>query len=456
MKALVQARLLPDGFIVIVNSKNYFVHYPKHIWEAFPDVWRLPFAEFCTFMATIHLTFSEKLDITYSFPPPLAAPFFNYGLILSLPENLLDFDGLKTSDYVKRVMNSFYRTSFVGNPRPLPTIDFKPHPKTAFLPFTFGKDSLLTYAVCRELGIKPIPLFFLEPSNVYENEIKQKLIKEFAKEFDEEVLTFATPLAGFKQTRGLWWGWDIFLTQYTLYLIPFLYYFKPAYFFWSNEFNCNEIVSNDEGFLVNGLFEQSAQWMHILNIGLRLFGITTELGSILEPLTELSILWILHSRYSHLARYQTSCLNDDPLSKTKRWCGRCYECARVYISLLGLGVDPKNISLETDMLSKRKRKLFYVFEENKNDLHSRFKFTKNEKLFAFYLAYQKGVRGGLMSEFISKYLIKTENEKGTSFKEYLSPHPSRTIPEDYKQVVYALYKKQLRLFPKSYIKGSSS
>lgn len=443
MKFIISTKLNNQGFTVNVNNKQYPVNYPISIWKTFPIELRQPFAEFIAFMSTRHLAFPKQTYMAYQFPTPLGEALFSYGLLQSMPENQLDFKNKKTSEYVKIVLNSFYRISFTGHARNnVKNVDYTPRSDVALVPFTFGKDSLLTYALCKKYGIRPVPIFMLEPSNKNENAIKTKLIKEFSQEFGESIETFSVPLAELKQTHGSWWGWDIFLTQYTMFLIPFMHFYKANYFFWSNEQNCNEVILDHEGFLTNATFEQSARWMQVLNTGLRLFGSNAKLGSLIEPLTELSILHILHTSFEKYAKYQTSCLND--LSKTARWCGRCYECARVYISLLALGIEPKNIELNTNMLTKMKRSLLYVFSDNESDLHTHFTFTKEEKLLAFYLAYKRGVKGILIDEFKKNFLPMVEKKAFLYVKRYLAVHSSITIPEELKKNVLSFYESELQ------------
>ena len=444
MKIKVKVVITEAGFDVYLNQHPHQVSYPKPIWQAFPQKLKLPFAEFVAFMTTVPKAFTNSTNIEYQFPRPIAESFFYFGLLLSQPENLIDFSGWKTSDYLRQVMNSFYKISFIGQTREIITdVSYTPDKQSAIVPFTFGKDSLLTFGLCQEMGLKPIPIFMLEPTNLYENKLKQKLLAQFIKEFKQPIYTFPVPLAQLKQTRGKWWGWDIFLTQYTIFLLPFLYTHKANYLFWSNESNCNEVVSDSEGFMVNATFEQSTKWMQVLSSGLRLFGVNAKLGSLLEPLTEIGILSMLHRYYPDLGRYQTSCLNDEPISATKRWCGKCYECARVYISLLALRIDPRRVGFDVDMLRRSKRHLYYIFAKTQDDLHNKFTFTRNEKLFAFFLAYKNGSRGKLLDEFKTRFLKNVKAKQKHYRHLYLGTSSTQTIPEELKSRVHRLYSQRL-------------
>lgn len=448
MKLIISTQVISNGFTVTINQKHHPVNYPPQVWKAFPQELHIVFAEFITFMSTQHLAFHRQTKIAYQFPAPLGEAFFSYGLFQSMPENQVDFTKLKTSEYLKLMLNSFYSISFSGHMRKIPEVKaYIPNQKIALVPFTFGKDSLLTFALCKKLGLTPVPIFMLEPSNENENKIKQKLMVQFEKEFGERITTFPVPLAKLKQTKGLWWGWDIFLTQYTMYLIPFMHFYKANYFFWSNEQNCNEAVFDGEGFLVNATFEQSARWTQVLNTGLRLFGSNAKLGSLIEPLTELAITYLLHAEFPEYAKYQTSCLNDEPIFK--RWCGKCYECARVYISLVGLGIDPTKIQLTTNILLKRKKNLYYLFPSKKSDFHSQFVFTKQEKLLAFYLAHKRGIRGELISEFKKIFLNDFASRAKSYIKSYLTPFAFTTVPDEFKKTLHHFFAEELKKLRKN-------
>jgi len=450
MNFTISTKPTKDGFHVLINQKSHTVVYPHHIWNAFPKELHQPFSELIAFISTAHFGFHQKNKLQYMFPNPLAQSLYFYGLFLAMPENNLHFPNrkYKTTDYLRQVFNSFYRISFSGHPRPqiLTEKMYQPDMKTVMLPFTFGKDSLLTLAICKELEYKTLPIFILEPCQVYENKHKIKLIKKFKDEFGQDVITFSTPLADLKENRGFVWGWDNFLTQYTFFLFPFIFFYKPAYFLWSNEKNRNSYIYDNEKFILNPTMEQSSAWMQLLNTGLRMYGITAQLGSILEPLTELAVFYILHYMYPQLAKYQSSCVNEMPAAFSKKWCEQCDECARVYIYLLSLGINPRTVGFQSNMLSLTKRGYFQIFSEkqsNNENYIDQFIFHKNEKLYAFYLAYKRGIRTGVMQEFIHRYLKRVRSKKHLFQKQYFQMYESVSIPSALRKRALLLYNKFL-------------
>lgn len=417
-----------NGYTLAVNGKSYPVSYPSNVWQAFPRELHVQFAQTMAFIATMHLSFPNKNTVSYAFPTPAGETFFSYGLLFAMTENLLEYDRPKTTDYLRILMNSFYRRRFTGHApsSPVLSVGYTPKKNTALIPFSFGKDSLLTLGLSGDLGIKAIPVFFLEPGNTLENKNKHALIAEFKAREGIDVTTVPVALAPLRQERGFSWGWDNFLTHYTLSLIPYLYAHKAQYLFWSNEYNREITAQDPEGFVAHHTFEQSARWLAIVERALRSFGVPVEVASIIERLPELSVLGVLHRRYPRLAAYQLSCLNDAPQTAAKRWCGVCYECAKVYVYFSALGIDPRTVLLNDNMLSARNKKHFYIFSPK--DFHNAFSFNQEEHLYVFWKSWKRGVRAPLIAKFYKKYAGVAKKNEDAWRRRYLSVYPPQTTP----------------------------
>lgn len=451
MKYIIGVKETDHGFTVQVNKRNYSVNYPQEIWQSFPKDLHLPFAEFIAYMTTVRYAFSPKNFVTYMFPCPWGEAFFAYGLLMAAPENLFDFKrkNIKTTDFLKPIFNSFYRMEFTGHAREYPNITYKHMGNKAILPFSFGKDSLLTYALCKQLHITPIPIYFVDPIRIYENGHKLRMIKEFNAEFAETIQTFPLPLTDLRQMGGAWWGWDIFLTQYTFFLVPYMHYYKARYFFWSNEFNRNDIDLDAEGFLVNQTFDQSARWMQSLDTALRIFGCSAKLGSLLETLSELAVLDLLHRRFADIGKYQTSCFNEKSTSKTQRWCGKCDECAKVFLYLTALRINPARVDFKDNMLKKRGASLFDLFPKQNRAASfwlNKFDFVHKEKLYAFFLAEKFGVKGYFISQFKKRFLPIIEKQRRQLEADYFSLHSARTVPEELTKRIQKICSGELEKF----------
>ncbi len=438
----ITASVTPNGFTTTIDGKKIVTSYPLPVWRAVPRPQRDALAQTATYFVTRHLALSSRKTLEYRFAPPAARLLYDYGLFYSMAEAPYEFTEKKlTMDAVLRdVYNTEFATRFSEAPKKSTNFSSPVlRRKTVVMPLSFGKDSLLTFALCRELGLTVYPLFFEEPTCIYQNKKKRKLRAGLRQEFGTAVTPFVNRLGQLRQAGSMMWGWDMLLLQYTTLLMPYIWHYKPEYFFWSNEQSTNERAKTQEGYLVNYTHEQSVQWTLGLTNLLRMFQLNTTIASLLEPVHELVILSALHGRYPPIGKYQLSCDGE----KTKhRWCGNCFECARVYLFFIALGIDPKRVGLMDNMFDRRKRSLFYLFSEKRQDLNIVFQ-SYPERLLAFYLAYRRGVRGGVMDEFVQTLLPEVEKQKKLLFAKYLTAHDSRTVPPSLKKPLYAIYNEEI-------------
>ncbi len=441
-KIAIAASVTQDGFQTHVEKKNIRTQYPVSVWQSVPQSQRAILAQTATYFTTRHLALARQKALEYQFPPPMARFFYDYGLFYSMSEAPYEFveKHLTMEGVLKSVYNAEFCVNFDTAPDARAQTRVKQmREKTALMPLSFGKDSLLTFALCRELGITVHPVFFEEPTCAYQNLKKRDLRTAFEKEFGVTVTPFVNSLGTLKQPGDMMWGWDMLLLQYTTLLIPYVFFHSPRYFFWSNEQSTNEFAQTRDGYFVNYTHEQSVQWLLGLTNLYRMFDINTTIGSLLEPVHELVILSVLHKRHPEIGKYQLSCDGE----KTKhRWCGRCFECARVYLFFMALGIDPKRVGLMDNMFDRRKRSLFYLFSEKRQDLNIVFQ-SYPERLLAFYLAYKRGIRDGLMQDFIRELLPVVEKQKTFLFAKYLTVHESRSIPAAIKPRIYEIYRTEI-------------
>lgn len=440
-----------SGITVSVGGKKYRMDYPEEVWETFPKEYKEQFAQTAAVFFTQHLSILSNRRLSYDFPPPSAYSLFSHGYLYSVTSAPYEFPKgkFRMDRLIRDVYNAGYASEFHGHPAPVVAKPYVPDADCAVMAFSFGKDSLLTYAMLRTLKKTVHPFFFEEPTSPYENTNKRKLRESFSKEFNQPVTMIPITLGSLREGGGVMWGWDMLLDQYSLLLLPYIHRVKPAYFLWSNEQSTNTSITDPDGYIVNPTHEQSVQWMLNMNNLLRLFGSNAALGSILEPLHELAELSLLHTRFREIGKYQLSCFNDDERSKTQRWCGKCHECARVYILLLGAGIDPKQVDFRDDMLDPKKKHLHHLFDDvaAKHGLDVLYQ-SHEERMLAFYLAYKRGVRGGLMKEFEKRFLSSVSKRAPELIQKYVSLKSDISVPADLKKDILRIYTEHLNTFRK--------
>ena len=438
-------KIVKNGVEIKIKNKKYLTTYPSFIWEKFPKSLHKIFADSLTCIATWHLPIAEGKPVVYHFAhPPIESVFFKI-LTYSLPMNIFENKNLKTGEILKNFYNAFFLTNFKGLNYSYSGKKVKRILKNrALLLFSFGKESLLTYGLLEELGIKVIPIFIREPQSSFENAHKKKLANRFYKQFENEVIFFPLSFGRLRQATGFYWGWDIILSQYTFILLPFYFYYQARYLFFGNEQSCNFYLRDSDGYFINPVFEQSILAMQHLSDIPKLFFINTHIGSLIEPIHEIFALYILHHRYPEIGRFQMSCFSEEEEARKRRWCGVCEKCARIYIFLKALGISPDRVGFyNSNMLSLKKRNLYVLFN-GKNDLSSYggSGLGRDEQLLAFYLAYKNGVKGELIDLFKKNYLDEIEKRKEKLIEIYFGIHSAYTLPSTLRNRVINIFKKE--------------
>jgi len=196
--------------------------------------------------------------------------------------------------------------------------------------------------------------------------------------------------------------------------------------------------------LVNPVFEQSVFAMKHLQDIPKQFFINTHIGSLVEPIHEIFITYVLHHRYPDIARFQMSCFSDEPEAKKKRWCGVCEKCARMYVFLRALNISPEKVGFyNNDMLSLKKESLYTIFNGDTNvSAYGGSGLGKEEQLLAFYLSYKNGVRGELIDKFKTIYLDEVEKKKEKLIKKYFGIHSSYCLPSRLRGRMLRIFKKE--------------
>ncbi|MBI4099436.1 hypothetical protein HY440_00355 [Candidatus Microgenomates bacterium] len=443
----VSRKIIPNGLELYLDRKDYQILYPGSVWKEFPDIYRQNFADAMAFALTMHLCLNGHAKIVYDFPVPQIEPYIFEGMLYSLGETtLLEGKETRTSDLIRLFYNRNLNIEFSGRPRLTRFQNLNRNSRNrAIIPFSFGKDSLLTFALCQELGIDPYPIFFREPKSPFENRHKRRLADRFFEEFDVDVNFFPLSPGRLRQTSGKWWGWDIVLTQYTMLLIPYIFALRARYLFWAHEQSCNDLLSDSEGYTVNPVFEQSSRWLLTSNNLTRNFGTNVALSSLIEPLHEIAIMKILHSRYPEVAKYQLSCFAEEDSAASKRWCGECSKCARIAIFMLALGINPKTVGLTESMLGQKKRELFGLFEGEGKDsgVYDKSGLGRDEQLLAFYMTFRRGIKGELMKEFAKKYLLEASSRERELREKFFGVHSATSLPYDLSTPLLKIFRQEL-------------
>lgn len=446
--ASVSTHIIERGFAVRINNKVIRLRYPPSIWNRFPKFHKKILAQNITFSLTFQMPFLYTTinRMQYNMPVPLSESFFFKGLSLALPSTAImqtQKDARITSNLLRRLYDIYY--VFSNHKTDIPPYTRTSLSDRAIMPFTFGKDSLLTYALAKEMGIQVYPVYISEPYSPLEEVPKKLLSIPFRREFHTQIGFLRNTLGIFREPYG-WFGWELQLTQYSLILLPYVYAKRAGYILFSNEQSCDDTIIDEDGFRCNPVFEQSHSWLlHNSMMASVIGGNSLSIGSLLEPIHELAIIKILHRRYPKIAKYQTSCDLPEKPKGGGRWCENCSKCGRMYIYLLANGINPKVVGFKRDLLRSKYHHIYTILSNArvKESGYDQSEAGKNEQILAFYMAYKRGLRGPVMSSFIHRYLVYAKKNERKLRKNYFGIHSTRTIPLVFRQKVLRIFHQEL-------------
>ena len=447
--AKVTTQILTDGIQIKINDKTLKLRYPLGIWQRFPKIHRKILAQNMAFGSTFHLPyiFTTLKRMLYNIPVPLSEAFFFKALSLSLPSTAImqtHKDKRLTSNLLRRLFEVDF--SFSSQKTDIPPYNRTSLSDRVIMPFTFGKDSLLTFAIAKELGMTVFPVYISEPHLPFEALTRKLLSFPFKKEFRVQIAFLRNSLGQLREPYG-WFGWEMQLTQYSLMLLPYVYAKRAGHILFSNEQSCNESVVDEDGFRYNPVFEQSHTWLLQNSLMTSIIGGNSlSIGTLLEPLHDLAIMKILHTRYPTIAKYQSSCDLEEKSLSNSRWCENCSKCARIYIMLLAIGIDPKIVGFKHNLLRGKYRHLFAIFsgEKGRRFGYDQSEVGNDEQLLAFLMAYNKGFRGPVMTSFIRHYLVQTKKREKILKQTFFGIHSSKTVPSTIKPRLMHIYRSELK------------
>ena len=428
----------------MVEGRPFRVRYPGAVWRKLPPEQRIFLAQNVTFGATQVLPLMAGREaVSYDFPQPLFCPFFFQNHLFDLL-SCEDADGARHLDYIRRFYNLDYEFAPEHSPGP-PGFARKPRRRpAAVLPFSFGKESLVTLGLCLELGIKPVLMYCQEPAHPFEEGFKRRMLKELGKEFGLETHFVRFEPGMFRYGRAfkampvteLGWGSQTTLLQ--LLCVPFAVMRGAPYILIGSEQSNNEF-SMRRGWRLYPSYDQTSLWTAQQRHMARLAsGGLCGAYSMLEPLEEIVIFSMLHHRYPRLGKYQFSCSAQRALRPGSAWCHRCYKCDRMFLFARCCGIDPESLGFREDLFNRPGRFRHYFGKAKATG-------SPYELDFAFLAAYRKGFLGRYHAPFVRQKLKRLR-----PWREYLNhfgqAQPHSNLPPALRRRIMAVVSSELRRF----------
>ncbi|MCX6743921.1 MAG: hypothetical protein NTX82_00130 [Candidatus Parcubacteria bacterium] len=434
-----------DGFKIFVNGQGqYSVIYPGKIWR--PFLKKNILTENFIYSRTGPLGVATEKKLSYGMGIPSLKKIADFGIIGDLPHvgfvNKKNVSGL-VNLYKNRKIK-FAKTNQANKIVPQKqTSDNK-----AILALSFGKDSLLTYGLAKELGIKYQLVYVNEMEGEYsiENEHKRKIIKAFIKNEKEKIeylednadsifynKNWPVKIQEFDNSNGM--------LAFALEFLPFAYYHRTKYLILGNEKNLDDFWIQD-GYKAYPSFDQSSGYARKLNEELKKFTANNyQVASLVEPIYNLVEMKILYSRYPHLLKYVMSCAQEMTLND--RWCNQCPMCAKAFLYSAAVGGDPKKIGMKHNMFDKKYEQLYPLFNLKNRRAYEMPAQVEQEQLLSFLLAYRNGWHGALIELFKKKYLGKAIKQEKMLRQKFFKIYPMVTVPKHLQTKLLNIYQEEL-------------
>lgn len=460
----VSSELTADGILLHYEGAGYRVSWPAGIWERTPPAMHLFLRDNLAYAMTMHLpmTVPGLAGVEYTSARPLLEPWFFQNFVRDIP-SCADMEGSSAPDETIRFLSREYffpdediRVPPDGpedGPRPVTSSETggdagEPLPR-AIVPMSFGKDSLLTFAVAEEIGLRPIMVYVVEPAFADEERHKLALARAFQKETGHELLVIRHETGAL---RGTEFGWGLQSTEYALLMLPIAWATGASMILFGNEQSANARYPDSTGRMtVYPCYDQSHHWTRMID---RITALSTggrvRAGSLIEPLMDMMVQRVLAHRYPRYARFQMSCFmegEDRPDQPESPWCHDCGICAKMQLLCLAGGIDPAAVGFRGSMLTPEKRRFFPLLGGNSALPYARTTLAREEQLFAFFCATRMGSTEALVREFAGSELHREARDRERELRDrFCTYYPPISTPPVVRSRVEEVFHDELEAY----------
>ncbi len=441
----IKTKVHNKGITVVHKNKYYSLLYPEKIWISFPKEIKNVLTDNLIYLLTVNFPLiygSNKLF--YDTSLPLFKSIFSNMVLRGIPGAVEKYKQ-DTGEAIKEFLNINYEFKDLD----VKKANYDPQTsERAAIPLSFGKDSLISTGVCNEIGLNPVCVYINDTVSPRENKLKIDFMKKFSKEqrlTGHIVLNELEKLNDFetwnKDETCL--GYTHMVPSFSLITLPIACFHNSKYIVIGCEKTLNDKFLNKNGFWSYPAFDQIRESVIEQNFMVNtLTNNKVSVISVVEPLEDIAIMKILHNRYPDFAKYQISC-NSLDASSEKRWCHSCSTCINSFLHMIANGFDPKKVGFHKNLLDKKYKRFYSLFNGKDIDVYDFVKDAKEEQLLAFYLAFKNGYREGLMKLFKKRFLNQAVENEDKLRKKYFKVYDAK-IPNKIKKKVFSIYKEEIK------------
>jgi hypothetical protein len=436
----------PNGFEIIINDKDsYSLIYPEKSWKNFKA--KNILVENFSYASVAPLSSAAKIKVNFDFAKPASNKIADYGLLGDLGRvaylNKLKPSQLKTD--IKNRQETFMHSRKTATILP----QQKNAESQAILALSFGKDSLLSYGLAKELGLgcRLIYVIEKEDDDCLEHKFKKKIISEFCRNEHQKIEYFEDNIDALYVNKALpikIKGWDNSngMLVFSLEILPFAYHYKSKYLILGNEKNFDDFWLH-QGIKAYPSFDQSSVYLNTMNKFLDRFSNGNfQTISLVEGIYNLAEMRVLYHRYPKLLKYLMSCSLDT--DSGEKWCYDCPMCAKAYLYSIAVGGDPKKIGFKKDFFAKKYQNLYPLFAKKITRAYEMPPAVKDEQRLAFLMAYRLGYRGDLIELFKKKYLVQAIKDEKMLRRKFFKIYPMLTAPKHLQTKLLNIYQEELK------------
>lgn len=436
-----------SGITLKTGKGSFSLEYPRSVWRNLSDAEKEFLCDNISYLNTACMPLvSGAKKVSYSTQKPFFKGQIDASIMKDMPSAVEEYRE-KSEDLLKKFNGT--DTRFAQGKAKKPAFAMNTGER-AIVPFSCGKDSLLTLAACSELGLNPVPVYVNDTVSPSENRLKIGIIRKIAR---KKKLVFGVVKNSIEKLNDFeFWskpeadkGYSHLIIGFCFISLPFSKKYSAGYVILGNEYDLNFTLKSKEGIKCYPSYDQSFEGTRRLSrIMAKATSGKVKVGSVISPLYDLAIMKILHTRYPDFGKYQSSCPGLDE-SREKRWCQSCSDCFRFFLYMKAIGKDPKLIGIRQNMLSRKFLKYNVLLNPSKKGRYD--KAGGDEQLkFAHYLAWKNGAKGYSIDIFRKKYLDEIREKEDRLYKKYFGVNSTSLIPKNTRKPAVSIYKEALAAF----------
>ncbi|MDP2586163.1 MAG: hypothetical protein Q8P32_00100 [Candidatus Komeilibacteria bacterium] len=440
-------RLLADGLAVAaIDNKKYQVRFPKKIFAAWPTASKNFFLDNYVYARTRTLAMIAGADLRYFSNRPFLENFIHQGIKQDL-RIVSELDKYNTRQLLSLFPAKItFKSDHVISRLPKKSVN---RPDRVIMALSFGKDSLLSYALAKEIGLQCFPVMcnIMEKYNYQEWLFKKKIFADFIKQENQPSDLFSDNVDDIFFSPALSRNIEELhcansMLTYALEMMPFADYYRARYIVFGNERNFDDYFINKDGYKTYPSYDQYSGYTSKLNKELKIATHdNTQIISLIEPLYNLAEMHILFNRYPDILKYLMSCYPEKPGDK---WCYQCPMCAKAFLYSVAVGGDPFKIGMKKNLFNAASKDLYPLFAAKISRPYEKPVQVKEEQMLSFLLAYRCGWKGPLIDLFKKQYLTKAKRAEKKMRARYFGIHNSQNLPQSIKSPLVKIYQQELR------------